>query len=525
MKSNIVIPCIEPARCFLTASSLYKRLSALPSGEVLLADKRKDLEEWRMLPQGDGIVMQSVQHGFFLQATSDGEMVTTTHTAEDASVFLLKYASGKRLTIQLQLSNSLGMFLVVEENGRIASRKAEAESVSTLWELEFLSGELCFMSNHAFNRLLKCNPFGGLSMTNVWGGWEVWRFIEIGAGRLIITSWTHDSKVLASDPDGKVHTTENKLGTWEEWTVERSDSGVLIQSVAHPGRYLCFNDNNNLFTTPDRNQKGIEWCLETANSHLFYMNCPSHDKRLSSNGDGVVFSNSYRKDCEQWTVKREEERWFSICSKRFGMYLASSNNGKVFTKASFDNDACWDIEELESGGLALLSHAFHRHLVLGDDCNLCTKLDDDGGVAWNLEPCMPQSRTGKQMATLVGASVAGLATVVAAPFAVTGVVGALGFGAGGIASGSIAAGMMSAEAVAAGGGVVAGGTVATLQSIGAVGLGFAGTTAALGGGAVVGSTIVGSTIAGIDCEPEPDVDSCSIMMPTTNRPLSNWRSW
>ncbi len=52
----------------------------------------------------------------------------------------------------------------------------------------------------------------------------------------------------------------------------------------------------------------------------------------------------------------------------------------------------------------------------------------------------------------------------AAPFAVVGAVGAIGFTSGGIAAGSMAASMMSSSAIASGGGVAAGGVVATLQS-------------------------------------------------------------
>lgn len=85
----------------------------------------------------------------------------------------------------------------------------------------------------------------------------------------------------------------------------------------------------------------------------------------------------------------------------------------------------------------------------------------------------------------------GVVAAIAAPFAVMGVVSALGFSSGGIVAGSTAAGMMSAEAAASGGAIAAGGTVATLQSIGAAGLGVAGTTGSAAVGAV-GGTLLGS---------------------------------
>jgi len=90
------------------------------------------------------------------------------------------------------------------------------------------------------------------------------------------------------------------------------------------------------------------------------------------------------------------------------------------------------------------------------------------------------------------AAVGGVALGVAAPFAVMGVVSALGFGSGGVVAGSTAAGMMSAEAAAAGGGVAAGGVVATLQSIGAAGLGAVGTAGSASAGAFVGTAVGGT---------------------------------
>ena len=77
----------------------------------------------------------------------------------------------------------------------------------------------------------------------------------------------------------------------------------------------------------------------------------------------------------------------------------------------------------------------------------------------------------------------------AAPFAVVGAVGAIGFTSGGIAAGSMAASMMSSSAIASGGGVAAGGVVATLQSIGAAGLSWGWTSLVSVGGATVLGTV------------------------------------
>jgi hypothetical protein len=120
----------------------------------------------------------------------------------------------------------------------------------------------------------------------------------------------------------------------------------------------------------------------------------------------------------------------------------------------------------------------------------------------------------------------GLATVIAAPFAVVGTVGAMGFGTGGIVAGSAAAGMMSTAAIAAGGGVVVGGTVATLQTIGALGLGVTGTSGAMAGGAVIGSAVVGA--AGELVLRSKDRATPSSLVDSSSGhclPLASWRYW
>jgi len=85
---------------------------------------------------------------------------------------------------------------------------------------------------------------------------------------------------------------------------------------------------------------------------------------------------------------------------------------------------------------------------------------------------------------LTGAAI--LAGAALGPFAVTGLVAALGFGEAGIAAGSIAAWMMSLQ----GGTVAAGSLVATLQSVGAAGLGIGGLLAASTGGAAIAKAIL-----------------------------------
>ena len=139
---------------------------------------------------------------------------------------------------------------------------------------------------------------------------------------------------------------------------------------------------------------------------------------------------------------------------------------------------------------------------------------------------MPGTISGRQIWSLASIGATTMVAAAAAPYAVVGVVGAMGFEASGIAAGSMAAGMMSAEAIAGGGTVAAGGTVATLQSIGAAGLGVLGTTSAVCGGVTLGAaTSVGvvQSMHGLDAS-SSEVEA-DLGLVDQGLPLCSWRQW
>ncbi|CAI2164708.1 14458_t:CDS:1 [Funneliformis geosporum] len=84
------------------------------------------------------------------------------------------------------------------------------------------------------------------------------------------------------------------------------------------------------------------------------------------------------------------------------------------------------------------------------------------------------------------------------PFAITGIVAALGFGEAGIVAGSIAAWMMSLH----GGAVAAGSLVAILQSVGAAGLGIGSIIAASTGGGMFAGYIAKAILMISESNPE-----------------------
>ncbi|KAK1741072.1 hypothetical protein QTG54_008324 [Skeletonema marinoi] len=316
------------------------------------------------------------------------------------------------------------------------------------------SAELCFLSSPNHDRRVGCNIQGDIYMTHNWKGWEVWRFIrDESSGQFIITSWTHNNKVLCSGLDGRVYTTENKKGTWEKWRIvsHPNSEGLRIESVEHH-RFLAFSGQD-LYT---ENEGGVDtaWFIEPAHGNHFFISATFHDKRLSSSSEHP-FTTKSRKSWEKWIMEptNEEIGQYTILSMEHGKYLGAEEDDKIIVSTKKHR---WTIavstQEEGGGGYLIYSTEQGRRLTLDENGNLYTEKEGDSRVTWQLEPILPHTISGKQIWSWVGLGITSAALVVAMPFAVIGVVGACG-------------------------------TAATLQSIGSVGLGIACTSMAVTAGA------------------------------------------
>ena len=380
--------------------------------------------------------------------------------------------------------------------------------------------ELLFISHPRSDRCLSCNIFGHIRMDGNWKGWEVWRFVKIhDEGTFIITSWTHDRKVLCSNGDGRVLTTENKEGSWEKWKVSLhpKSHGVKIQSVEH-GRYLTYSGKDLYTMVKDED---TAWHLEPANRTQFFISLTSHDKRISSSHDSPFTLTSHnRKGWEKWVIDPTGSPigQFIIRSLEHGKYLGSSDNGKLIVSESQQH---WTIFSSQCGDVFIQSLETGRRLSCDVNGHAYTTDASEGWETFCLEPIMPAT-INEQQIWRIGAT--SIVLAVATPFAVMGAIGAIGFGAEGIAAGSMAAGMMSAEAIASGGAVIAGGTVATLQSIGAVGLGAGlGSAAAAAGAAVGGLSSLGVVLASKGLV--NGQEGVKLGEYANHLPLCSWRMW
>ena len=403
--------------------------------------------------------------------------------------------------------------------------------------------ELCFISHPKYKRRVSCDLFGKLRMNTTWKGWEVFRFIKNEKnGNYIITSWTHDQKVLCSNEEGRVFTVnkeqlikDDKLKL-QEWKISLhpKSHGVRIESVEHANRFLAFSGED-LYTF-NKEEDATVWHLQPAHQNQFFISSASRDVRLSCTTDDSLVTHKNRKSWEKWIVEPTNKTigHFTIRSLEHGKYLGSSMNGKLVVSESLKH--CWTIGSSPHGGIFIQSvdHGGCR-LSCDREGNLCTKrwrvlssrklfgciqshiLEEANGSSetWKLEPIMPSTINGKQIWTMVGV---GTACAVAMPFAVMGVVGAMGFGAEGIVAGSIGASMMSSSAIASGGGIAAGSTVATLQSIGAAGLSASACASASAAGAAVGGLAASKGL-------NNGLGNIHLDEPEKYLPLCSWRIW
>lgn len=402
-------------------------------------------------------------------------------------------------------------------SSRLALTTAEATTpnnnhkYSAGWEMEWTSGELCFLSNPVVHSQVRCNLLGQLSLNRKFEGWEVWRFIETGKdGHVVISSWTHSHKFLSSDSDGQVFTTENRLGAWEQWNLSKAPNGVYIKSVAHQGRYLSIgrHDDEVLHTTTKPGDYA-KWHLDAAHSHVYYLgmtrtttkitNSQNKQYYVSSNRRGA-FVTQHKRTWEEWKMERCANGYVTFFNVTHETYLGSNSQGVVHTTSSKGDWSRWELEESHTPGSLYVRSKSHQRLLSYDGKTLSTTEDQyTENETWRLEPRLPAYINGAKIAAMGAAGALGVAVTVAMPFAVLGAVEAAG---------------LTAEVLAVG---------FTAEAM-----------AGLGGGALLGATVLGSTaqyVADQDSKHQKDgmapatAEFKEDYMTSSFRPISAWRTW
>uniref|UniRef100_A0A7S4AK01 Fascin domain-containing protein n=1 Tax=Pseudo-nitzschia australis TaxID=44445 RepID=A0A7S4AK01_9STRA len=435
-----------------------------------------------------------------------------------------KYPS-RRLTYTANIKGFAG---VTEEFQLIASKNSMEPSI---WNLKFTSGELCFVSNPVVHCQMRCNLSGKLSLTNSLYGWEVFRFIEVGNGDFYISSWTHYTKFLTSDSDGKVASTDSTkrpLGYSERWRLEAAPeaTGLYIQNVASR-RYLSVGRKASeaLYTTTKPNDYAL-WHLDAAHSHVYYLTSlfasskkEDNDvedskegefvpKKNASTGYNQIFSKGDVADMhissskngpfltkkkqkwEEWKIEVTPEGDITFFSLAHEKYLGCNSTGDVHTTTSKGSWSLWEKQVSSHGGVTFLSREHLRFLAVNpSDGSLYTT---PGGEetnlrhSWRLDPRLPRSISGGKIAGAVG-----LAISLAMPFAVLGAI------------------------------ETAGAAVTELALLGTSVEALAGAVA----GAAIGAGVVGKAAAQKEKSPSELSNGQWEDNIAAQRPISAWKSW
>ena len=304
-------------------------------------------------------------------------------------------------------------------------------SVEESWEVEFVSGELCFMSSppppsnssgEETAKQIRCDLMGKLSLTTDKRGWEVWRFVEMGSGKVRIVSWMHSQFCIACNHEGKVSTIG--IGKAEEgcdeWTVEKAPEGhegVVIKSVACARRILCRHDGEGggLSTMQEFVGGCCLWHLDAAHSQVYTLTSLYHKKSIGP----FPYVTDNMKQSDQFVMQMiDDEGTVRLYHKSSGMYLGSNEEGDVECIALPDVDGTektaelWKMEQSIDGGYTFSSKKHGGLLSLSKDepnPKLCavTAITDDKAEVWSINPLLPRAiSSGKIKTFAIGTSVA-----------------------------------------------------------------------------------------------------------------------
>ncbi|OEU09896.1 hypothetical protein FRACYDRAFT_248147 [Fragilariopsis cylindrus CCMP1102] len=256
---------------------------------------------------------------------------------EDQQWCFIKSTAGKAMIKSLKTGENLsittdGQIVFISDND--CTTTTTNQTYSSMWDIECVTGELCFISNMANTitantdngRRIRCDIAGMISLSSNWKGWEIFRFMECSgsggdggggdgdSGYVKISSWMHSQWILCSDVYGNVTTcthSESLLSTLSvvvqdndnddnddnennldekkknyrcsKWAIEKKNNGLIIRSKTY-GRLLFITKDGMLRTTTNSNN----------NNNTNHDDCDN-----SNNNNGNKISNSVDVDEEE----------------------------------------------------------------------------------------------------------------------------------------------------------------------------------------------------------------------------------
>jgi len=398
---------------------------------------------------------------------------------------------------------------------------------SESWEVEFVSGELCFLSSddeeeeedvqqqhqqlQPRKKQVRCDLMGKLTLTNDKRGWEVWRFVEMGGGKLRIVSWMHPFCIVCTR-DGKASTITigkaEEAGHCDEWTIEKAPegyTGVVVRSAGTARKVLSRGEGGIFIMTQELDGGNGVWRLDAAHSQTYTLTSSGRAGDRSMGPFPYVTENAKQSD-HIALQQVDDEGTVRLYHKSLGRYLRACAGCEVRCDPTPPDDAdasdLWKMEQRPADGGYTFSSKLHGEFLAytADEVNpkLCTTVSsspsDDGREVWRVDPILPRAVSSAKIKTFaLGTSIA-VGTTVAMPFLMAGMLAVVPAEAT-LAASILSVGLTSAEAIA---------------SVGAIGA-----TAAI----VFREE---SDTLGMESEHEKDGEEGEDY---TKRPLCGWRSW
>jgi hypothetical protein len=285
--------------CYCISVSSGKVLGGRGGGALFTTDQYKALERWKITPSDGGLKISSMEYANRTMGLLFGEFEYGIGRAREVAMpLLLKKAERSYYTIE---STELGKGLACSCTGRlyIASIEEgdEDKYENCRWICRWITGEICRIVNPTRGISLSLS-LTGLPMPLLRGQRppEDWCFSEVGDGSVVISA-RDESMFLCSNGDGDTFTTNNGVGSWEQWVIlKHCVGGVLIKSLSHD-RYLATADTK-VVTSTEISDDSI-WSLDSA-QHSKLTIVSSEAGFTQGNLSIRVYENG------QCTIKREE---------------------------------------------------------------------------------------------------------------------------------------------------------------------------------------------------------------------------
>merc|ERR1712157_109742 len=195
---------------------------------------------------------------------------------------------------------------------------------------------------------IKCDKFGNISSTNKDQAEWIIMSDKVLQG-VVILKW--NDRFLSSNEHGQV-LTKDEVGMEEKWIIKSNMEGYSLCSYLHKKRLAC--DGQYIFTV-EGEEDDTSWNFEFQNGELCYIYSPEYNKRMRCNLAGdVTASNSYD-GWEVWRFIEAGSNQVFISSWCHDKFLSSNSNGEVYTTENRQEK--WNVEKDPLGRNGVLIHS------------------------------------------------------------------------------------------------------------------------------------------------------------------------